>query len=89
MFDQTKCPPTRSHNFVGVVLFTILGGYPPFYQDAVSATFQQICQVDYEFASTTVLEWSVSGCEAVDPVFFYFEYGGTSIEACLDDWKRR
>lgn len=34
---------------LGVILFTILGGYPPFYQPTTHETYQQIRQVDYKF----------------------------------------
>jgi calcium/calmodulin-dependent protein kinase I len=40
----------RADNWsLGVILFTILGGYPPFYENTVHETFQQIRQCNYQF----------------------------------------
>ena len=36
---------------LGVILFTVLGGYPPFYQPTIHETFQQIRQGSYSFPS--------------------------------------
>lgn len=42
----------RVDNFsLGVILFAVLGGYPPFYHHTVAGTFQQIRRGDYEFHS--------------------------------------
>lgn len=40
----------RVDNFsLGVILFSILGGYPPFYHPTVAGTFQQISRGAYTF----------------------------------------
>lgn len=40
----------RADNWsLGVILFAVLSGYPPFYQPTTAGTFQQIRQVNYQF----------------------------------------
>ncbi|CAB9519737.1 MAP kinase-activated protein kinase 2 (Fragment) [Seminavis robusta] len=40
----------RADNWsLGVILFTVLGGYPPFYHPTIHGTFQQIRQGSYSF----------------------------------------
>jgi len=34
---------------LGVIVYTLLGGYPPFYEETVHLTFQQILQANYQF----------------------------------------